>query len=74
MLADRGCWLVGGRSAFEATERRKPGSLSVDMTMSNAVAKVIEEGKYVTYDLKADRNDPTAVGTREMADAICKAL
>lgn len=36
-----------------------------------AVAAVIAEGKYVTYDLKADRNDPTAVGTREMAEAIC---
>jgi len=34
------------------------------------VAEVIAEGKYVTYDLKADRNDPTAVGTQEMADAI----
>ncbi|MFH5805407.1 isocitrate/isopropylmalate dehydrogenase family protein [Alienimonas sp. DA493] len=39
-----------------------------------AVAKVIEEGKHVTYDLKADRNDPTAVGTSEMADAIIAAI
>ncbi|MCK5174739.1 MAG: isocitrate/isopropylmalate dehydrogenase family protein [Planctomycetes bacterium] len=35
-----------------------------------AVAAVIAEGKDVTYDMKADRNDPTAVGTQEMADAI----
>jgi isocitrate dehydrogenase (NAD+) len=28
----------------------------------------------VTYDLKPDRNDPTAVGTREMAAAICEKL
>jgi len=35
-----------------------------------AVAEVIKEGKYVTYDLKEDRNDPTAVGTKEMAVAI----
>lgn len=42
--------------------------------LEQAVAKVIAEGKYVTYDLKADRNDPSAVGTREMADAICRAL
>ena len=42
--------------------------------LEKAVADVIEEGKYVTYDLKADRNDPTAVGTREMAEAICKKL
>lgn len=39
-----------------------------------AVAAVIKEGKDVTYDMKADRNDPTAVGTREMADAICAKL
>ena len=38
--------------------------------LENAVAAVIREGKSVTYDLKEDRNDPTAVGTKEMADAI----
>ena len=27
-------------------------------------------GKDVTYDLKQDRDDPTAVGTSQMADAI----
>jgi len=42
--------------------------------LERAVAAVIAEGKSVTYDLKADRNDPTAVGTREMAEAICKKL
>jgi isocitrate dehydrogenase (NAD+) len=42
--------------------------------LENAVAKVIAEGKTVTYDLKADRNDPTAVGTSQMADAIIQAL
>ena len=35
-----------------------------------AVRAVIREGRRVTYDLKADRNDPTAVGTSQMADAI----
>ena len=39
--------------------------------LENAVAEVIAEGKDVTYDLKQDRNDPTAVGTQEMAAAIC---
>jgi isocitrate dehydrogenase (NAD+) len=39
-----------------------------------AVAKVIAEGKAVTYDLKKRRDDPTAVGTREMADAIIAAM
>ncbi len=42
--------------------------------LERAVAKVITEGKDVTYDMKDDRNDPTAVGTREMAQAICKAM
>ncbi|MBQ3333118.1 MAG: isocitrate/isopropylmalate dehydrogenase family protein, partial [Thermoguttaceae bacterium] len=42
--------------------------------LEKAVAAVIKEGKDVTYDMKADRNDPTAVGTREMADAICAKL
>jgi len=39
--------------------------------LENAVAAVIEEGKDVTYDLKPNRDDPTAVGTQEMAEAIC---
>ncbi|MFO0871862.1 MAG: isocitrate/isopropylmalate dehydrogenase family protein [Pirellulales bacterium] len=42
--------------------------------LENAVAAVIAAGQHVTYDMKADRNDPTAVGTREMADAICRQL
>ncbi|MDR0870478.1 MAG: isocitrate/isopropylmalate dehydrogenase family protein [Planctomycetaceae bacterium] len=42
--------------------------------LEQAVAAVIAEGKSVTYDLKADRNDPSAVGTREMAEAICAKL
>ncbi|MEX0641958.1 MAG: isocitrate/isopropylmalate dehydrogenase family protein [Pirellulales bacterium] len=42
--------------------------------LEKAVADVIAEGRHVTYDLKPDRNDPTAVGTREMAEAICQRL
>jgi isocitrate dehydrogenase (NAD+) len=42
--------------------------------LEKAVASVIAEGKDVTYDMKSDRNDPTAVGTKEMAAAICKKL
>ena len=38
--------------------------------LENAVAAVIAEGKDVTYDMKPNRDDPTAVGTSEMADAI----
>ncbi|MBI2940111.1 MAG: isocitrate/isopropylmalate dehydrogenase family protein [Chloroflexi bacterium] len=38
--------------------------------LERAIADVIAEGKFVTYDLKPRRDDPTAVGTSLMADAI----
>ncbi len=42
--------------------------------LEKAVSKIIAEGKNVTYDLKENRNDPTAVGTREMGQAIIREL
>ncbi|MBN2295116.1 MAG: isocitrate/isopropylmalate dehydrogenase family protein [Pirellulales bacterium] len=42
--------------------------------LEKAVADVILEGKDVTYDMKPHRDDPTAVGTKEMADVICAKL
>ena len=42
--------------------------------LEGAIAETIREGKAVTYDMKADRNDPTAVGTSEVADAIVARL
>jgi isocitrate dehydrogenase (NAD+) len=42
--------------------------------LDKAVRIILKEGKSVTYDLKPDRNDPTAVGTMQMAEAICKKL
>jgi isocitrate dehydrogenase (NAD+) len=42
--------------------------------LERAVAEVIREGKSVTYDMKSDRNDPTAVGTKEMGQAIIAKL
>ena len=39
-----------------------------------AVQAVVAEGRSVTYDLKLQRDDPTAVGTSEMADAIIAAM
>jgi isocitrate dehydrogenase (NAD+) len=50
------------------------GESDASARLERAVAAVIKEGRDVTYDLKPDRNDPTAVGTREMADAICAKL
>jgi isocitrate dehydrogenase (NAD+) len=38
--------------------------------LEKAIIEVLAENKYVTYDLKTHRDDPTAVGTKEMADAI----
>jgi len=42
--------------------------------LEEAVKEVLAQGKYVTYDLKTHRDDPGAVGTKEMADAIIKKL
>lgn len=53
---------------------RHLGEVDAADRLEKAVASVIAEGKHVTYDLKADRNDPTAVGTMQMAEAICKKL
>jgi isocitrate dehydrogenase (NAD+) len=38
--------------------------------LEQAISEVIREGKSVTYDMKPRRDDPTAVGTSEVADAI----
>ena len=53
---------------------RHIGEAEASERLETAVAQVIREGKDVTYDLKPYRDDPTAVGTSEMADAIIKAM
>ena len=53
---------------------RHLGEIEAAQRVENAVAAIIAEGRYVTYDLKPSRNDPTAVGTSEMADAIIDAM
>jgi isocitrate dehydrogenase (NAD+) len=42
--------------------------------LEDAIAAVIAEGKSVTYDMKQDRNDRSAVGTSQVADAIIQRL
>ena len=42
--------------------------------LEQAIAAVIARGEKVTYDLKADRNDPTAVGTSQFADAVIEEM
>jgi isocitrate dehydrogenase (NAD+) len=43
-------------------------------SLEQAIAEVIREGKSVTYDMKPRRDDPTAVGTSEVADALIEKL
>jgi isocitrate dehydrogenase (NAD+) len=42
--------------------------------LEKALAQVIVEGKCVTYDLKPRPDDPSAVGTSQVADAIIDKL
>jgi len=42
--------------------------------LEGAIAETIREGRDVTYDMKADRNDPSAVGTSQVADAVVARL
>ena len=42
--------------------------------MEAAIAEVIRKGEKVTYDLKPTRDDPSAVGTSEFADAVIEEM
>jgi isocitrate dehydrogenase (NAD+) len=42
--------------------------------LENAIAAVIAKGEKVTYDLKPTRDDPTAVGTSQFADAVIEEM
>jgi isocitrate dehydrogenase (NAD+) len=42
--------------------------------LEQAMATIIAEGKEVTYDMKPNRDDPTAVGTSGVADAIIRKM
>jgi isocitrate dehydrogenase (NAD+) len=42
--------------------------------LERALADVIAEGRNVTYDMKPNRDDPTAVGTSQVADAVVARL
>ncbi|HEX6763430.1 MAG TPA: isocitrate/isopropylmalate dehydrogenase family protein [Gaiellaceae bacterium] len=42
--------------------------------LEDAIAAVIAEGRDLTYDMKPTRDDPTAVGTSQVADAIIEKL
>ena len=42
--------------------------------LEGAIAAVIREGRNVTYDMKPSRDDPSAVGTSAVADAVVEKL
>jgi isocitrate dehydrogenase (NAD+) len=42
--------------------------------LEQAIARVIAEGRSVTYDMKPERDDPTAVGTSQVADAVIEMM
>ena len=42
--------------------------------LERALAAVIAEGRSVTYDMKPSRDDPTAVGTSQVADAVIEKM
>lgn len=49
---------------------RHLGERDAARNLERAMTSVIAEGKYVTYDLKPRPDDPTAVGTSQVADAV----
>ena len=53
---------------------RHLGKIAEADKLENAVAAVMAEGEKVTYDMKPERDDPSAVGTSEMADAIIEKI
>jgi isocitrate dehydrogenase (NAD+) len=50
------------------------GEAEAARRLETAVAHVIEEGRYVTYDMKPSPDDPTAATTSMVADAIIGTL
>jgi isocitrate dehydrogenase (NAD+) len=53
---------------------RHLGETSAGERLERAIADVIREGESLTYDMKPSRDDPSAVGTSEVADAIIDKL
>jgi isocitrate dehydrogenase (NAD+) len=53
---------------------RHLGEVEAGDRLEAAVARVIAEGRTVTYDLKPARDDPSAAGTSAVADAVVARL
>jgi isocitrate dehydrogenase (NAD+) len=61
--------MLSGVMMLRHLEEREAADL-----LESAIASVIAEGRSVTYDMKEKRDDPTAVGTSEVADAVIEAM
>ena len=61
--------ILSGKLMLEYLDERNAAA-----RLEAAVAGVIADGDRVTYDLKPTRDDPTAVGTSEYADAIIERI
>ena len=53
---------------------RHIGEVEAADRLEKGIAAVIKEGKSVTYDMKARRDDPSAVGTSQVANAVIDKL
>jgi isocitrate dehydrogenase (NAD+) len=53
---------------------RHLGELQRAERLEKAIASVVEEGRFVTYDMKASPNDPSAASTSQVAEAIIQKL
>jgi isocitrate dehydrogenase (NAD+) len=53
---------------------RHLGERDAAARLERAMAAVIAEGRSVTYDMKPHRDDPSAVGTSQVADGVIAAL
>jgi isocitrate dehydrogenase (NAD+) len=50
------------------------GEVKAADRLEKSIAAVIADGKNVTYDMKSCRDDPSAVGTKQVADAVIEKL
>jgi isocitrate dehydrogenase (NAD+) len=57
--------MLSGVMLLRHIEEREAGD-----RLEQAIAEVIREGESVTYDMKPSRDDPSAVGTSDVAEAI----
>ena len=53
---------------------RHLGEMDAADRLEAAISHLIREGKSLTYDMKPTRDDPTAVGTSDVADALIEKL